>query len=183
MWVFALYVALLLALFVRVRTEPVDHSPLVPPPTPAHLALVRWQHRIFYALLVAAPIEWWLRGRPAGWLGITGAVLFGLGIVAYRKAGGALGAQLSPLIAPREPARLIEMGLYRRLRHPMFLAEIAMACGAALTLEARISALLAIVFAAVVLRRIAVEEHALATRFPEYRAYAARTYRLIPYVY
>ena len=39
------------------------------------------------------------------------------------------------------------------------------------------------VFASVVLRRIVIEERALRLRLPEYAAYAARTYRLIPYVY
>jgi len=70
--------------------------------------LVRAQHRIFYALLLAAPVEWWWRGRPAAWGQLVGVAIFLAGVVAYRIAGAALGEQLSPLVAPREPARLVD---------------------------------------------------------------------------
>jgi len=145
--------------------------------------LVRRQHRVFYALLVASPLEWWWRGRPAGLAQLFGALLLLAGVVGYRVAGGTLGAQLSPLVAPREPARLVAHGQYASLRHPMYAAELAMAVGAPWTLAAKASALLALFFAAVLLRRIQVEEHALAERLPEYAEYARRTYRVIPYVY
>jgi protein-S-isoprenylcysteine O-methyltransferase Ste14 len=145
--------------------------------------LVRAQHRIFYALLLAAPVEWWWRGRPAAWGQLVGATVFLAGVAGYRVAGAVLGDQLSPLVAPREPARLIDDGPYRRVRHPMYVAELAMTVGAPWTLGAWVSVLLAVAFAALVPYRIAVEERALRARIPEYAAYAARTYRLIPYVY
>jgi protein-S-isoprenylcysteine O-methyltransferase Ste14 len=65
----------------------------------------------------------------------------------------------------------------------MYLAELTTAAGAPWLLAAKASAVLAVAFAAVVLRRIAIEEQALRRRLPEYATYAARTYRLIPYVY
>jgi len=145
--------------------------------------LVRVQHRVFYTVLLAAPVEWWWRGRPAAWTQLLGAAVFLAGVVGYRVVGAALGDQLSPLVAPREPARLIDDGPYRRVRHPMYVAELTIATGAPLTLGARVSLLLALAFAAVVVYRMAVEERALRARIPEYAAYAARTYRLIPYVY
>jgi len=151
--------------------------------SPEDLRLVRRHHRAFYALLVAAPVEWFWRGRPGGWLQLGGALLFLAGVIGYRRAGWALGAQLSPLVAPREPARLVASGAYARIRHPMYLAELAMAFGAALTLRARVAGALAVVFTAVVLHRIGREERALCARIAEYPAYAARTYRLMPYVY
>jgi protein-S-isoprenylcysteine O-methyltransferase Ste14 len=183
MWPLAVYLGLVLALFVRIG-DPGRR------PRAAHLVasagdvrVVRRQHRVFYALLLAAPVEWWWRGRPAEWIQLLGAALFLAGVVGYRAAGGALGAQLSPLVAPSEPARLVDRGMYARLRHPMYLAELAMAAGAAGTLAARVSAVLALAFAAIVVRRIALEERLLRARLPEYAAYAARTYRMIPYVY
>jgi len=145
--------------------------------------LVRRQHRVFYALLAASPLEWWWRGRPAGIGQLVGALVFLAGVVGYRVAGGTLGAQLSPLVAPREPARLVVRGPYASLRHPMYAAELAMAVGAPWTLAAKLSALLALLFAAVLLHRLRVEEQALTERLPEYAEYARRTYRVIPYVY
>ncbi len=78
---------------------------------------------------------------------------------------------------------LSEQGLYRRVRHPMYLAELVMAGAAPLVLGARVSMLLALAFAVVVVQRIAREERILVERMPGYREYAARTHRLVPYVY
>ena len=145
--------------------------------------LVRRQHRVFYALLLASPLEWWWRGRPAGLGQLVGTLVLLAGVVGYRVAGGTLGEQLSPLVAPREPARLVAHGPYASLRHPMYAAELAMAAGAPWMLAAKASALLAVVFAAVLARRIRLEERVLRERLPEYAEYARRTYRVIPYVY
>jgi len=149
----------------------------------ADLALVRRHHALFYALVVAAPIEWWLRGRPAAGAQLLGVVLAIAGVVGYRRAGRSLGDQLGPLVAPVEPARLVEGGWYGRIRHPMYLAELALAFGLPLALGVRWTLLLSLLFLVAVLRRIGVEERALAARFPDYAAYASRTARLLPHVY
>jgi len=158
-----------------------ERGPLVA--SESDLRLVRRQHRLFYALLFVSPVEWWWRGRPAGLGQVVGALVFLAGVVGYRVAGGTLGAQLSPLVAPREPARLVVHGPYASVRHPMYAAELAMAAGAPWTLAAKASAVLALLFAVTLLRRLRVEEHALEERLPEYAEYARRTYRVIPYVY
>lgn len=183
MWPLVAYAGLVCALFVRFGDagRPRRHPHLVA--SAADLRLVRRQHRVFYTLLLAAPLEWWWRGRPAGAGQLVGVALFLAGVVGYRVAGGALGEQLSPLVAPAEPARLVVHGPYGLLRHPMYTAELAMAGGAPWTLAACWSAVLAAAFAALLLRRISVEERALRGRLPEYDGYAGRTYRLIPYVY
>lgn len=174
----------MLALFVRFQVPDAARRRAVHlVAEPAHLRLVRRHHRMFYLLLLAAPIEWLTRGRPSAWIQLAGGALFLAGVIGYRKAGGALGAQLTPLVAPRPPATLVERGPYRRLRHPMYLAELAMAFGAALTLAARTALLLAVVFAIIVVQRIVLEERVLRAAMPGYAAYAARTYRLVPYVY
>jgi protein-S-isoprenylcysteine O-methyltransferase Ste14 len=149
----------------------------------ADLALVRRHHAVFYALLFAGPIEWLLRGRPAAWSQLAGVALMAAGVMGYRSAGRALGDHLGPLVAPTEPAALIERGPYRVIRHPMYLAEIALAVGAPLVLGARLTLVVSALFVALVLRRIRVEERSLAERLADYDAYAARTARLIPHVY
>jgi protein-S-isoprenylcysteine O-methyltransferase Ste14 len=182
-WPLLVYVGLVLALFIRFQDPSTVRRPLHLVAAPEHLRLVRRYHRVFYAILLAAPIEWLLRGRPDGWVLGLGAGLFFAGLIGYRKAGGALGEQLTPLVAPCEPAMLVEGGPYRRLRHPMYLAELAMAGGAPLTLGAYATLVLAGAFALVVGQRIVIEERLLSERLPGYRAYAERTYRLFPYVY
>jgi protein-S-isoprenylcysteine O-methyltransferase Ste14 len=173
---------LLLALFVRFGDPAArPHRALVA--SPADLRLVRWHHRVFYALLAAAPVEWWLGGRPAGWRTLAGAALLALGVRGYRRAGAALGPHLGPLVAPPEPAGLVREGPYGRVRHPMYRAEVAMAAGAASMLGGPVAAALAVAFAALIVYRISREERALAERLPDYPAYARRTARLVPHVY
>ena len=183
MWPLVVYVVLVLALFVRFEDPERRRRPMHVEATAEDVRWVRRQHRVFYALLFAAPLEWWWRGRPAAAMQLVGVALFLAGVIGYRVAGGALGDQLSPLIAPRPPERLVDSGPYRRLRHPMYLAELAMAVGAPLTLGSCATLVLSAAFTAIIVRRIGLEERLLRERVPGYTAYAARTYRLIPYVY
>lgn len=173
----------MVALFVRVVDPDATRGPRQFVGSEADLALVRRHHLLFYALVIAAPIEWWWRGVPAEPSQLLGALVAAAGVVGYRRAGGMLGDRLGPLVAPVEPARLVDRGLYARIRHPMYLSEIAMALGVPLELGARFTAILAAGFVLAVLHRIGIEERALAERLPDYAAYAARTARLIPHVY
>jgi protein-S-isoprenylcysteine O-methyltransferase Ste14 len=182
-WPLAAYLIGVAALFVRFVDPGAERAPRHLVASEHDLAMVRRHHAVFYGILVAAPAEWLLRGRPAAWAQLGGALLLCAGILGYRRAGRALGDQLGPLIAPAEPATLVERGPYRRLRHPMYLAELAMAFGVPLLLGARWTLALGLVFSILVVRRIAVEERALAERLPDYPAYAARTSKLIPHVY
>lgn len=82
-----------------------------------------------------------------------------------------------------EARRLITQGPYRRVRHPLYLAEqIAVF---AILLQYRTPAALALVLAQTLLQlqRMRYEEQVLAEAFPAYRDYASRTARLIPGVY
>jgi protein-S-isoprenylcysteine O-methyltransferase Ste14 len=176
-------VAAVLALFVRFVDPEKARAPRELVASEADLAMVRRHHAVFYALLAVAPVEWWLRGRPSHIGQLIGAALLVAGVVGYRRAGQGLGDQLNPLVAPCEPAVLVERGPYARIRHPMYLAELAMAFGAPLLLGACWTLVLSVAFLILVLRRIAVEEQLLAARFPAFAAYAARTARLLPHVY
>lgn len=171
------------ALFVRFVDPEQARAPRRFVASEADLALVRRHHAVFYALLVAAPVEWLLRGRPAAWAQLAGVALMAAGVLGYRWAGRVLGDHLGPLVAPTEPAALVTQGPYRAIRHPMYLAEIALAVGAPLALGARLTLVVSALFVVLVVRRIGVEERALAERLPEYDAHAARTAKLIPHVY
>ena len=138
---------------------------------------------VFYALLLAAPCEWWWRGRPTAPVQLVGLALAVAGVVGYRRSGRALGEQLTPLVAPAEPAALVEAGPYRRIRHPMYLAELAIAAGVPVLLTAYLTLVVSAVFAALVVHRIGVEEKLLGARFAAWADYAARTSRLVPHVY
>ncbi|HEX5502691.1 MAG TPA: isoprenylcysteine carboxylmethyltransferase family protein [Thermomicrobiales bacterium] len=80
---------------------------------------------------------------------------------------------------------LVDTGPYRLVRHPGYLAAIAMWVGFGLALAGRLGALAAgAAMAAAYGRRIAAEEAMLREALGEpYRAYARRTWRLVPPLY
>ena len=176
---YAVQVALLL---VRVR------DPKAVPLDPAHAApdeqvwLVTLHHLLFYVLLAGAPLEAAVVGgaEPGR---ATGVVLFALGVLGYRLAGQALGEALSPFIEPRTGVALVTRGPYRCLRHPMYVAQAAIAVGAPLTLGCRAILVLVPLAFLVLAVRMKLEDDALARTFPEYSRYAARTKRIVPFLF
>ena len=97
---------------------------------------------------------------------LVGAVLF-LGRRRRLPAGRARArAAAEPARGPREPAAVVDAGPYRRVRHPMYRAELAMAFGAPLTLGAMLTVVLSIVFSALLLQRIGSRRTRSATACP-----------------
>jgi protein-S-isoprenylcysteine O-methyltransferase Ste14 len=176
------YVIALLAFVVRVRRpdEPIP-EPIHPVPGES-LHLVRLHHVLLALILIGTPLEALVlggdsRGRPVGML------LLGGGVLLYRLAGRTLGEALSPFTEPRAGAMLVTRGLYRYLRHPMYLSQGLIALGAPLMLGSRYVIALAPAALVVLAVRIGQEEDALARTFPEYSRYAATTKRVLPFVY
>jgi protein-S-isoprenylcysteine O-methyltransferase Ste14 len=165
------YVGLLLALVVRVSTRETP-ARSAPPPQPADpLGLVAVHHAVFYLLLVAAPLEAALVGGVAEgrWAGLAA---FAAGVTAYRVAGTTLGVALSPFVEPAPGATLVTHGVYRHVRHPMYLGQALMALGAPLTLGCRATLALSAVALVVLGVRVGLEERALRRRYPAYARYA-----------
>ena len=182
MWA-AVYVVLLLALFVRVRDPATPLRPAPPPAAGEPLGLVRIHHGLFYALLVlVCPLEAAVTGgATAGrWLG---AGLFAAGVALYRWSVAALGDASSPFVSPRPDGRLVTGGPYRVVRHPMYLGQLAIAVGAPATLGCRFAFAVSFAAAIVLFVRIALEENALADRYAEYATYRARSRRFLPFVF
>ena len=181
LWAVA-YAALVAALVVRFR------SPDEPPPEPRRpapgepLFLTTAHHRLLVVVLVAAPIECAVLGGAAAgrWLGLAA---FAAGIALYRIGGRALGDALTPFTQPRAGAPLVTQGPYRYVRHPMYVGQMLVALGAPLVLVARLTLVPAVADVLLLGYRIAREEEALARTFPEYAGYAARTKRILPYIY
>lgn len=79
---------------------------------------------------------------------------------------------------------LVDTGLYRRVRHPMYLGILLFHAGLALWLESYASLLTVSVILLALLARILVEEKTLRKTLPAYMAYVARVpFRLVPLVW
>ncbi len=79
-----------------------------------------------------------------------------------------------------EARGLVTSGVYRHVRHPVYLGELGACAGLALAAPTLLNAAVLGAFAAAQAIRMGLEERALTLAFPDYTAYAAHTPRLIP---
>ncbi|MBP7094767.1 MAG: isoprenylcysteine carboxylmethyltransferase family protein [Spirochaetia bacterium] len=116
------------------------------------------------------------------WIGLA-ATLGGGVLLAWARL--TLGRFGSPKVLVQEDHRLVTSGPYRALRNPMYAADLLLYCGVAIALGAVGSAAFAVAaLLPMLVGRTRLEERLLAERFgDEYRAWAARTWRLVPFVW
>ena len=96
-----------------------------------------------------------------------------------------LGRNWSDSLEVREQQKLVTDGLYAYVRHPMYTAFFLWAVAQALLLPNWFAGLAGLVgFGTLFLFRVGREEAMMLDAFgDEYRAYMARTARLIPHIY
>jgi protein-S-isoprenylcysteine O-methyltransferase Ste14 len=79
--------------------------------------------------------------------------------------------------------QLVTEGPYRIVRHPIYLAELAMAIAIIWDIEQPWPSIVLLVAGGVQFSRMHFEERVLSEAFPSYREYAKRTARLVPGVF
>jgi protein-S-isoprenylcysteine O-methyltransferase Ste14 len=109
-------------------------------------------------------------------LGVAGGVLF-------VRAARTLGVHMTPVIQAQQGHRLVQEGPYRRIRHPVYTAIIALALGQTLLYLSGAAAVLTIVLVTLAVYRSRLEEELLSS--PEvfggaYLEYMSRTGRFLP---
>ena len=114
-----------------------------------------------------------------------GVICLVISLWLFYRSHADLGTNSSITLEVREQHRLITQGVYRRIRHPMYLALALYSIGQALVIPnwvAGPSNLIA--FAILCALRVRAEERMMVEEFgDEYAAYSARTKRLIPGVW
>ena len=78
---------------------------------------------------------------------------------------------------------LVTSGPYRYIRHPIYTAVSVFSVAGAVAHWSRASGVLGGLVVGCALLRIFSEEVMVTARYPEYRLYAATTWRMIPYVF
>lgn len=79
--------------------------------------------------------------------------------------------------------RFVATGPYGIVRHPLYMAELIGSLGLMMQFQQPWSTVVAVVTFVVQFPRMDYEEQVLSKAFPEYRAYSARTARLLPGIY
>ena len=147
---------------------------------------------ISFAGLFAVPFTYAVTGQPKfadypfhptqAWLGV--ALLLGAMALFWRTHRD-LGRAWSVTLEIRKEHRLVTHGIYARLRHPMYAAFWLWAVSQALLLPNWIAGLSGLIgFGTLFFCRVGHEERMMLETFgEEYRAYMARTKRIIPGIY
>ena len=134
---------------------------------------------------VAAPVfafaDYPLRPIPF----IAGIICLALGLWLFYRSHADLGPNWSITLEVREKHQLVTQGIYRRVRHPMYLAILLYSLGQALALPNWLAGpAYGLAFVLLFALRVGPEERMMREEFgPDYEAYMARTKRLVPGVW
>jgi protein-S-isoprenylcysteine O-methyltransferase Ste14 len=124
---------------------------------------------------------WTLDGEDIRRLGV---LLFAIGGALRLWPVFVLGRRFSGLVAIQPGHTLVTNGVYSIIRNPSYLGLLVNSLGWALAFRSGVGVLLTALTIPPLMARIGAEERLLSTHFgPEYEAYRARTWRLIPGLY
>ena len=139
---------------------------------------------LLLALIILIPV--WAT-RPMATLPlpllVTGWFLIIFGLVCVLLAAQALGSALTPFPLPVAGERMRKQGIYRLVRHPMYLGVLCLALGWVLLRQSAPGMLLVAILFVFFDRKAAREERWLTEKYPEYADYRGRVKKLIPGVY
>lgn len=119
----------------------------------------------------------------AGFSTWSAAVLLAGGAGAGIAGVAALKGNRTPFPRPRAGSQLITGGIYRFVRHPLYLSLMLLATGWALLWQSPAGGLLAVLQAVFFDAKARCEERFLTAQFPDYAGYAQRTARFFPGLY
>jgi protein-S-isoprenylcysteine O-methyltransferase Ste14 len=136
-------------------------------------------------MLVAPVFDYFQIARMPDWVSGLGLALMVAGLALRIWAMRVLGEYYTRTLRTAERQTLIDRGPYGVVRHPGYLGVLMLWVGAGLATANWIATMLIALVMFVAYRyRIQYEEQMLAATFgEEYRQYAGRTRRLIPFLY
>ena len=116
---------------------------------------------------------------------VAGVACYVIGLWLFHRSHTDLGTNWSVTLEVREQHRLITLGIYRRIRHPMYLALFLYSAGQAFAIPNWVAGPSYLVgFGILFALRVRAEERMMLEAFgDEYAKYMARTARLIPGVW
>jgi protein-S-isoprenylcysteine O-methyltransferase Ste14 len=120
-------------------------------------------------------------GPPRVATTLAGCALGALGAVQVWRGVRDLGRNVTPLPHPTAGATLVETGVYRRVRHPIYGGVMLTATGWGLLAAAPVALVVAALFVPFFWLKSTVEERWLEQRFAGYAAYRRRTHRFIAF--
>ncbi len=136
---------------------------------------------LFFQVIFLEPI--FSLAKQPGLLRIAGVVFYSLGLLIAISGRIQLGKNWANLedYQVMQEQKLVEQGIYRWIRHPIYSGDLLLVLGVELALNSWL-VLLIIPLAAVVYRQAKEEEKILSQAFSDYPAYRERTKMFLPFV-
>lgn len=136
-------------------------------------------------LYVATGFPRWADYPAQLWALVLGTMLYAAALWLFWRSHKDLGKNWSITLEIRDQHRLVSNGIYGLIRHPMYTSFWLMGAGQALLLPNWIAGFAGLAgFAVLYFLRVDKEERMMLQTFgEEYRAYMARTKRIIPHLY
>ena len=125
---------------------------------------------------------WHPGSGPVVWR-VVGALVLAVAAVVALAGAVALGRNLTPFPVPAQDAKLVQSGIYRMIRHPLYTSVMLAGFGWALIWLSWPAALAAAALIPFFHMKSCLEECQLRQRFSGYREYETRTRRFIPWIY
>jgi len=114
-------------------------------------------------------------GKPMGLIiGISGCIILVLSLLQ-------LNTNLSPFPSPKKTGSLVQFGLYRYMRHPIYSGIILMGLGFGFYYHSLWKLLITIALIVFFYFKSRYEERLLIQKFPEYTKYKKNTGRFFPF--
>ena len=143
------------------------------------MVLIFLEGAVSYPAFSALPPE-----TPVGWLVmLVGAVGLVAGATMVYRGIDNLGGNLAAHPAPVADATLVEHGIYRRVRHPIYAGVILLAIGWAFFVGSPAALVVALLLATWLDLKSRREEVWLLAHHAGYAAYRRRTNRFVPGLY
>jgi len=158
-------------------------------PAPSITSFRNLSKILFLTSMLLSLASYWLSSalplqiNPTPLLQLFGACIVLYGCIRLEHAFSNLGNNYSPLFEAYLPFELITQGAYSVIRHPIYLYNLFVSFGLAISSGSGLVAMNAIIGLIFILKTIHLEEGYLAENFPDYYNYKKQTWRLIPHVY
>ena len=151
-------------------------------PLETGLLVLAWAGFFIPLIWLASPVLSFAEYRPSLGPFVAGVLCLAAGLWLFHRSHADLGTNWSITLEVREQHRLITQGVYRRIRHPMYLALVLYSMGHALVIPNWVAGPSNLVaFVILFALRVHAEEQMMGDEFgDEYSAYRARTKRLVP---
>ncbi len=114
------------------------------------------------------------------WTRTVGAVMAWAGFALTMLSCLNLGRNLTVMPKPKEDGTLIQTGLFKFVRHPLYFSILLAVVGWSLWRASWLALLFSVALYVLFDRKASHEEALLREKFPEYEAYAKRVKKLIP---